>query len=277
MLSPSVTRTLIRADPRRRRRRPGRRPRERRLGVLTEREHDVALAVGRGLTNAEIARELHLSVPTVKAHVSRLFDKLQVTNRVQIAICVHDAGLVWRSGPQVVRSPRRGPARRGRPRPLGASASMSLLVEPRRHVRDHAADPRRAALPGARRPRRSGGSPAGCRRRAGTTPRPAAGRRPRPAGRAASQGAGVAGVREVAPSARDPQAVGLDRVQRPGRLDGERADRRARRRRSGSRTPASCPARPAGRRPGPSARPCRSVRRRRAAAAAPLGWYLRIT
>jgi DNA-binding NarL/FixJ family response regulator len=50
--------------------------------------------VGRGLTNAEIARELHLSVPTVKAHVSRLFDKLRVTNRVQIAICVHDAGLV---------------------------------------------------------------------------------------------------------------------------------------------------------------------------------------
>ena len=37
--------------------------------------------------------ELYLSVPTVKAHVSRLFDKLEVTNRVQIAICVHDAGL----------------------------------------------------------------------------------------------------------------------------------------------------------------------------------------
>ena len=63
--------------------------------MLTEREHEVALAVGRGLTNAEIARDAHLSVPTVKAHVSRLFDKLQVTNRVQIAICVHDAGLVW--------------------------------------------------------------------------------------------------------------------------------------------------------------------------------------
>jgi DNA-binding NarL/FixJ family response regulator len=93
MLSPSVTRTLIeriredsgddRADVA-----------LLRLGVLTGREQDVALAVGRGLTNAEIARELHLSVPTVKAHVSRLFDKLQVTNRVQIAICVHDAGLV---------------------------------------------------------------------------------------------------------------------------------------------------------------------------------------
>ena len=94
MLSPSVTRTLIErirddsGDDR------ARRSRELRLGALTEREHEVALAVGRGLTNAEIARELHLSVPTVKAHVSRLFDKLQVTNRVQIAICVHDAGLV---------------------------------------------------------------------------------------------------------------------------------------------------------------------------------------
>ena len=66
----------------------------RRLAVLTDREQDVALAVGSGLTNAEIARELHLSIPTVKAHVSRLFDKLRVTNRVQIAICVHDAGLV---------------------------------------------------------------------------------------------------------------------------------------------------------------------------------------
>ncbi|MSZ78053.1 MAG: winged helix-turn-helix transcriptional regulator, partial [Actinobacteria bacterium] len=64
-----------------------------RLAELTEREHDVALAVGRGLSNSEIARELHLSIPTVKAHVSRIFDKLGTTNRVQIAICVHDAGL----------------------------------------------------------------------------------------------------------------------------------------------------------------------------------------
>ncbi|WP_439117389.1 response regulator [Nocardioides abyssi] len=95
MLSPSVTRTLIDrlraaeaepADDRAARA-------QRRLAVLTEREHEVALAVGRGLSNAEIARELHLSIPTVKAHVSRLFDKLVVTNRVQIAICVHDAGL----------------------------------------------------------------------------------------------------------------------------------------------------------------------------------------
>ena len=93
MLSPSVTRTLIRrlrddADDDR-----GALAQER-LSLLTEREHEVALAVGRGLSNAEIAAELHLSVPTVKAHVSRLFDKLGTTNRVQIAICVHDAGLV---------------------------------------------------------------------------------------------------------------------------------------------------------------------------------------
>jgi DNA-binding NarL/FixJ family response regulator len=93
MLSPSVTRTLIQrlrddADDDRSE------AATRRLAQLTEREHEVALAVGRGLSNAEIARELHLSVPTVKAHVSRLFDKLQVTNRVQIAICVHDARLV---------------------------------------------------------------------------------------------------------------------------------------------------------------------------------------
>ncbi|WP_370250486.1 response regulator [Nocardioides sp.] len=102
MLSPSVTRTLLTrlraADP------GGTGPEApdadartaeatRRLARLTEREHDVAVAVGAGLTNAEIAAALHLSVPTVKAHVSRLFEKLEVTNRVQIAICVHDAGL----------------------------------------------------------------------------------------------------------------------------------------------------------------------------------------
>ena len=92
MLSPSVTATLIRqvrdtGDDRSAEAR-------RRLAGLTERETEVAVAVGRGLSNAEIAAELFLSVPTVKAHVSRLFDKLQVTNRVQIAMCVHDAGLV---------------------------------------------------------------------------------------------------------------------------------------------------------------------------------------
>ena len=92
MLSPSVTRSLIKqvAPPDSSRTSVA----QERLGCLTEREQDVALAVGRGLSNAEIAAELYLSVPTVKAHVSRLFEKLGVTNRVQIAIVVHDAGLV---------------------------------------------------------------------------------------------------------------------------------------------------------------------------------------
>jgi len=93
MLSPSVTSRLIaqlRAATGPDRTRAARE----RLASLTEREHDVAVAVGMGLTNAEIARRLHLSVPTVKAHIGRLFAKLDATNRVQIAICVHDAGLV---------------------------------------------------------------------------------------------------------------------------------------------------------------------------------------
>ncbi len=97
MLSPSATRTLIRrlrtdsdeVDEAGRERADQARDL---LATLTDREREVALAVGRGLSNAEIADELYLSVPTVKAHVSRLFDKLTVTNRVQIAICVHDAG-----------------------------------------------------------------------------------------------------------------------------------------------------------------------------------------
>ena len=93
MLSPSVTRTVLQRL--RTEDNDGRtNEAETRLACLTDRERDVALAVGRGLSNAEIAAELYLSVPTVKAHVSRLFDKLHVTNRVQIAILVHDAGLV---------------------------------------------------------------------------------------------------------------------------------------------------------------------------------------
>jgi len=65
-----------------------------RLTVLTERELEVAVCVGRGLSNSEIASELYLSIPTVKSHVSRLLTKLDATNRVQVAMVVHDAGLV---------------------------------------------------------------------------------------------------------------------------------------------------------------------------------------
>jgi DNA-binding NarL/FixJ family response regulator len=65
----------------------------RRLESLTDRELDVARAVGRGKTNAEVAGELYMSVATVKAHVTRLLSKLEVQNRVQIALLVNDADL----------------------------------------------------------------------------------------------------------------------------------------------------------------------------------------
>ena len=91
MLSPAVTRRLIalvagegdaaaRHDDAREQ-----------LATLSPREREVALAVGQGRPNAEIAAELHMSVATVKAHVSRVMVKLDVENRVQIALLVQDA------------------------------------------------------------------------------------------------------------------------------------------------------------------------------------------
>jgi DNA-binding NarL/FixJ family response regulator len=91
MLSPTVTRRLIghvtdgRIGDRQRRARE-------QLDRLTDREREVAVAVGLGKSNAEIGRELYMSVATVKAHVSRLLEKLEYNNRVQIALLAHDAG-----------------------------------------------------------------------------------------------------------------------------------------------------------------------------------------
>ncbi|GAB3806073.1 response regulator transcription factor [Micromonospora zhanjiangensis] len=91
-LSPTVVRRLIDhvadplAGPRRARARSH-------LAALTDREREVALALGRGLSNAEIGAELGMSVPTVKGHVSRLLTKLGLNNRVQVALLVHDAEL----------------------------------------------------------------------------------------------------------------------------------------------------------------------------------------
>jgi DNA-binding NarL/FixJ family response regulator len=61
------------------------------LDRLTDREREVADAIGRGHSNAEIAEALFMSVATVKAHVSRLLAKLELNNRVQIALVAHDA------------------------------------------------------------------------------------------------------------------------------------------------------------------------------------------
>ena len=92
MLSPSVTRTLLGtlsgdAEDRRG-------AALMRLEALTDREREVARAVGTGSSNAEIAGQLFMSEATVKAHVSRLLTKVGVSNRVQVAIVMHDAGLV---------------------------------------------------------------------------------------------------------------------------------------------------------------------------------------
>ena len=93
ILSPSVTAQLIASvrdgaggDTRRRRALDL-------LESLTDREREVAVAIGRGWSNAEIAQRLYMGVPTVKAHVSRLLTKLDAENRTQVALLVHDAGL----------------------------------------------------------------------------------------------------------------------------------------------------------------------------------------
>ncbi|EGX58007.1 two-component system response regulator [Streptomyces zinciresistens K42] len=92
VLSPTVTRQLMAhaagaaADTRRTRARE-------RLAALNDREREVAVAVGRGLANAEIAAGLFMSVATVKTHVSRVLAKLDLNNRVQIALLAYDAGL----------------------------------------------------------------------------------------------------------------------------------------------------------------------------------------
>ncbi|MFD6098388.1 response regulator [Nocardiopsis flavescens] len=93
VLSPTVTRRLVQrvgdndAEARADRARG-------RLASLNARELEVAVAVGQGRSNADIAASLFLSVPTVKTHVSSILTKLGLNNRVQVALLVHDARLV---------------------------------------------------------------------------------------------------------------------------------------------------------------------------------------
>jgi DNA-binding NarL/FixJ family response regulator len=93
VLSPAVTRQLMTHAAASERETRTARARAR-LTALAERERDVALEVGRGKSNAEIAATLYMSVATVKTHVSRVMTKLDLNNRVQIALLVHDAGLL---------------------------------------------------------------------------------------------------------------------------------------------------------------------------------------
>ena len=95
MLSPAVTRRLI--DHVTDREAATRRTRANQLlARLTDRETEVALAIAQGRPNAEIATELFMSLGTVKAHVTKVLTKLELNNRVQVALLVHDAGLAQR-------------------------------------------------------------------------------------------------------------------------------------------------------------------------------------
>jgi DNA-binding NarL/FixJ family response regulator len=88
ILSPGITARLARAQ------RPQVAPGlASRVAALSDRERDVLRLVAQGASNAEIGRELFLSEATVKAHVTRILDRLGCDNRVQAAIAAHRAGL----------------------------------------------------------------------------------------------------------------------------------------------------------------------------------------
>jgi len=93
MLSPAVTRRLL-AEYVRGRGDSRRAAALGRLAALSGREREVLVLVGRGLSNAEAAKAVHMSEATVKTYVSRMLTKLGLANRTQAAILAHEAGLL---------------------------------------------------------------------------------------------------------------------------------------------------------------------------------------
>ncbi len=90
LLAPSVTRRLIEAFTSR----PAPTPAAVDLGQLTGREHEVLISIAHGSSNAEIADELHMSVATVKSHVSRILAKLDARDRTQLVVLAYQTGIV---------------------------------------------------------------------------------------------------------------------------------------------------------------------------------------
>lgn len=101
LLAPSVTRRLIAEFVRRSR--PASAPSPTLAGI-TAREREVLALVGRGLSNAEIAEDLHLSMATVKTHIGHLLSKLTARDRAQLVIAAYETRLV---------TPEADPADRG--------------------------------------------------------------------------------------------------------------------------------------------------------------------
>jgi DNA-binding NarL/FixJ family response regulator len=90
VLSPAAARRLIAASADSQ---PARERARKLAGSLTEREVEVLICLGGGLSNAQIAARLFLSEATVKGYVSRMLDKLGLENRTQAGLLAHDAGL----------------------------------------------------------------------------------------------------------------------------------------------------------------------------------------
>ena len=89
LIAPAVTRRLLAEFVRRPR--PGGDPA---LAGLTEREREVLVRLGRGLSNGEIAAEMYLGEATVKTHVSNVLGKLRLRDRTQAVIYAYETGLV---------------------------------------------------------------------------------------------------------------------------------------------------------------------------------------
>jgi DNA-binding NarL/FixJ family response regulator len=88
LLSPSITRRVIKQFTRIPRVEP---PEQ--LEELTERELDVFRLVARGLSNAEIGKELYISEATVKTHITHILQKLDLRDRVQAVVLAYETGL----------------------------------------------------------------------------------------------------------------------------------------------------------------------------------------
>ncbi|MFI7128083.1 response regulator [Nonomuraea sp. NPDC050153] len=90
LLAPTVTRRLIAEFLRG----PHPAPVLRDLSDITQREREVLTLVGKGMSNSEIAEHLHLTVGTVKTHISRLLAKLRARDRAQLVVAAYEGGLI---------------------------------------------------------------------------------------------------------------------------------------------------------------------------------------